>query len=282
VGVGYRSYVNSQEIVDGFFHDQPYTDLKGTLFASHIEPMLGTQKASGVLYLKGRHETDADRKISEAVERNRREGLPCIIDDPRESRVQPLAWYAQNIYSVQALLAHFCNEEREDTRTHNARQAFVCGIATGFGKHVFMLAESDYTAPLDYKDILINYSSARDAGTHAEIFLHKVLQDYQALPVSRPERSGALRLAVELKSLRIGDYIAENESETLTDYFVGTTAYQAVLDGQHAIYGGRKGSGKTANFLQAAYELTKDKRNLERVLKVPIRALRVVLSLDKS
>ena len=103
-GVGYCTYLNSQDIVNGFYKDFAAGELGRTIFGTEIEPILGNPDSNGVLYLRSRYQTDADRKISEAVARHAREGLPCTIDDPNETRVQPLAWYGQSIYSSVGIL----------------------------------------------------------------------------------------------------------------------------------------------------------------------------------
>ncbi len=267
-GVGYCTYLNSQDIVNGFYKDFAAGELGRTIFGTEIEPILGNPDSNGVLYLRSRYQTDADRKISEAVARHAREGLPCTIDDPNETRVQPLAWYGQSIYSSVGILAHLCSEDREDGRIHNARGAFVCGMASGFGKPNLILAEHDYTAPFDYKDQLINYSTAREAVGYAEVFLIRTRNSYLSLmhPI-RLERSGAIKLATELRNLRVGEYVAENEADHLDDYFVETSAYREVLDGRHSIFLGRKGTGKTANLLRAASQLRADPRNLVVVIQ---------------
>lgn len=69
-------------------------------------------------------------------------------------------------------------------------------------------------------------------------------------------------LSTELSGLRLGEPIAENEAERLAKYFVATSAFQAALEPRSAVFVGRKGAGKTANFLQAASELDGDRRNL--------------------
>src|SRR4029077_16103450 len=108
-------YTNSYDIRDRFFTDHPFDDLKETVLEKHIKPLLNPgSPSSGILYLKARHDTDADRKVSEAVARYSRGGLPYTIDDPNESRLQPLTWYAEKVYSALAILAHLSSEERDD------------------------------------------------------------------------------------------------------------------------------------------------------------------------
>ena len=82
-----------------------------------------------------------------------------------------------------------------------------------------------------------------------------------------------------MKSLRLGEYVAENEVESLSDYFVETAAYRAALEGKQSIFVGRKGSGKSANFLALAKELQTDARNLVCIIKPVAYELEGVVSL---
>src|SRR5262249_53146025 len=77
-----------------------------------------------------------------------------------------------------------------------------------------------------------------------------------------------LALATELKALNVGEYVAENEAERLTeDYFVETAAFSQALQGKTVIFVGRKGAGKTAILLKLSETLRRDTRNLVCVIK---------------
>jgi hypothetical protein len=78
-----------------------------------------------------------------------------------------------------------------------------------------------------------------------------------------------LKLATELKDfhLELGDYVAENESQRLPDYFVETTSFMDVVNGTHAIFVGRKGTGKTSNLIKAASLIGSDVQNLVVLIK---------------
>jgi hypothetical protein len=266
-GIGFCSYANSQHIVNGFFHDRPFDDLISTVWTNHIQPLLKPGDPSSLVYLKARHETEAARRVNETVSRYQKKGLPFTLDDPTETRVQSLAWYGQKLYSAIAVLVHFSSEDREGARIHNARQAFVSGLAHGLDKPLLMLAEQDYTAPLDYKDLLVNYATAAEAVTVGASFFDQVLIDYRPSENRKSERLSVVRLATELKNLRLGEYLAENEVEQLKDYFVDTSAYRLALEGRSTIFVGRKGTGKTANLIRVASVVGKDRRNLVVVIQ---------------
>jgi len=90
----------------------------------------------------------------------------------------------------------------------------------------------------------------------------------------------SVALATELKGLQVGEYIAENEGEKLVEeYFVETAQFREGLSGSHSIFVGRKGTGKTANFLKLAHELSLDKRNLACIIKPVAYDLHGIVSL---
>ncbi|HVE90926.1 MAG TPA: hypothetical protein VNE62_01305, partial [Actinomycetota bacterium] len=101
-----------------------------------------------------------------------------------------------------------------------------------------------------------------EAGDHVDQWLRD-----QNLQPRSGARAPRIRLATELRTLRFGEHVAENEIESLSDYFVETSAFDDVLSVRNTLFVGRKGTGKTANMLQAAARLSEDPRNLTVVIK---------------
>jgi hypothetical protein len=141
-----------------------------------------------------------------------------------------------------------------------------------------MLAEANYTTPIDYRDLLYVYSTSRDCLNHADNWMQiQLASTYERLKSGTGQ--AAVRLAAELKSLRIGDPVAENESDDLSEYFVETSAFNEVIDKRTMVFVGRKGAGKTANLIRAADKLRGDKRNLVCVIKPYSYELEGIVSL---
>lgn len=263
--VGYASYCNSRDIEKRFYSDKPYTNLRHTIFERSIKPNLHSGKTPQLLYLKSRHNTEASIRISKRVDSSK---IPVIIDDPRESSVQPLTWYGSQVYSAMAVICHFANPSREGAQLHNAKYALVAGMALGMKKPLLMLEEGDFFVPVDYRDLLRQYQTASQATGHLQEWLHPLEDEWKSRTTSVKAYSSVLALATELKGLQVGEYLAENEAAELTeDYFVETSAYRDALRGGSAIFVGRKGSGKTANLLKLARTLGDDSRNLVCVIK---------------
>jgi len=173
----------------------------------------------------------------------------------------PLSYYASEIFRSSAAIFHFMNPERTRATEHNARSSFLAGFAHGWGRPILMLAEAGFESPLDYKDLLFNYETAAQMVRHVDDWL-------ASLPL-RPgstRRLGRLTVKLKLPVTSFGQYVAENEDSRLDDYFLPTQEFNMLIHGEATVFVGRKGTGKTATMLQAASDLSKDRRNL--VVKV--------------
>src|SRR5439155_16503502 len=118
-----------------------------------------------------------------------------------------------------------------------------------------------------YRGLLKHYGSTRDARDAVDVFLRTTLPSVYAELARTAERTVERVQATQLSSLRLGEHVAENEEESLADYFVDTASYRAVLNPATTVFVGRKGSGKTANLLEAARVLSEAPRNLACVIK---------------
>jgi hypothetical protein len=125
-----------------------------------------------------------------------------------------------------------------------------------------MLAEEDYSPPLDYQDRLKHYRSTDQCYEYVD----RWLREQQIRPDER-YRTRRLQLVTQLRGLTFGEHVAENESDSLSDYFIETAAFDQALKSRLMLFVGRKGSGKTANMLQAAARLQEDARNIVVVIK---------------
>jgi hypothetical protein len=267
--IGFRSYTNAEQIVKGFCTDNPHLTLTETIFRESIEPLLAPSNGpEPLLYLKSRHDTEGSVRVSRVVDRL--QPRP-ILDDPRESAVQPLYWYAQKMLNAPGVLAHFLSPQREGSKITNARYALVSGLARGFDRRILMITEYlEVLAPMDYRDQMQYYTTPAEAGRLTEEWTQQLFSGGISIAAgAQPDRMGAVRLATELRDFhqQLGEYVAENEAESLPDYFVETTAHMDVINGTQTIFVGRKGTGKTASLLQAAYEIGKETGNLVCVLK---------------
>ena len=173
--VGYVSCCNSQDIVSGFYKDKPFADIENTIFRAPIEPIL---KPYSILYLKSQHENQAALHMSNLL----KERFPkkIIVDTLNKPAVQSLADYGNFVFSCSGLVCHFTNPAREDAFLQTARHALICGMAHGFEKPLLMLAEGEFSSPIDYRDFLKHYNTAPQALGYLKEWLPRAEQGLKA------------------------------------------------------------------------------------------------------
>jgi len=249
--------------VQGFYEEQPYNSLEQDLF-TELSQTATLAKRDTLLYLKPAVETEASIRIARRVASG---PLPSVIDDPREVRVQPFAWYVQHVTSALAVVCHLLSTDYKSWELHNAKHALIAGLAYGLGKNVLMLAHEPYVSPIDYRDLLRAHATAASAESIFGDWILPVIEAYEKKTAEQQEYESTVKAQVELRDIAIGDPIAEFESGQLTDYFVPTAAYNEALRSKHSIFVGRKGTGKTASLYKLAEDLSSDPRNHVCIVK---------------
>ena len=86
-----------------------------------------------------------------------------------------------------------------------------------------MLTEGDFLAPLDYRDLYRHYQSAAEAKGHLESWISPLETEWTQNLETQKRHIQNIHLATELKNLQLGEYIAENEADTINEYFVETS-----------------------------------------------------------
>ena len=263
--IEYVDFSNSDNIVSGFYKSNPLRNIEDTIFRKVIQPNLKPRGYDSILHLKSKHEDEAAMRVSHSL--GKRLSNRIIVDDPSESTIPPLDWYGTHVFGCAGLACHFANPDVEGAHVQTARHALVCGMAHGFNKLLLMLAEDKFLPPVDYRDYLKQYNTTRAALEHLQEWLpsvEKVLKDKQEVT----EIQHAAQFATDLKNLRFGEPVAENEEEDLVEkYFIPTAAYDDAVNGRRTVFVGRKGAGKTANLIKLEDELGKNQQNLVCVIK---------------
>lgn len=213
-----------------------------------------------VLYIPSLKEDDASRRTSRVLDGYSKFHVDNLALD--ESANSPLAWYAEQVYRAKYAVFHFTPSRAYLSELANPRVAFLAGMARGLGRDVVLLMEEDEETPLDYRDLAIKYRSS----VHLEGQINKWMEGLRE-PAAPDAKRVRRHISAELAALRFGNHVAERDSDGLNEYFVETRDYRDILDGAAVIFTGKKGTGKTANMLQAAGALRADARNLVCLLK---------------
>jgi len=156
----------------------------------------------------------------------------------------------------------WAGEREEKAFIHNIRAAFVCGLAHGMEIPTALLQEKGSgTPPIDLIDEINVYSSRED--------IQRIVQEWAPQVTNYITESAYTQTRIDglLSQLELGDPMAENEPDTLQDYYVYGDNYIKVRRGDSGIVVGRKGSGKTALWTQLRNELRSEKNNIILDLK---------------
>jgi|tagenome__1003787_1003787.scaffolds.fasta_scaffold20949822_2 hypothetical protein len=259
--VRYVPYSSSDDILQAFLTDLPHEGAKPTIFESVIKPSLDRPAPGRIFFMRSPYDDEASRQIARRIDRKKRERWEVTLADPVESSYT-ITWYARQVYSASAVIIHLAPPTVASADIHNARGALVGGLALGMKRPVMLVAETDYPTPLDYRELLRRY----ETGAEAAGFVEDFLQDLRAAERTRPAATAG-STGPELRTLRLGEDVAENEATYLADYFIETASYLDVLQPRVTIFVGRRGTGKTANLLRAAETLGEDVRNLVVTIK---------------
>ncbi len=247
------SYESQKKIFDeiGIFDTlgfQPFTNSKelSKLVSSkkvfsppvYVKPYLN--KNSPVYFIRSPIDTEGSIKLFSCLKKS---WFRFRTFDSREiPRLSLHEAYKQVLSSI-SVVAHLLDDDRTGASIHNARAAFVCGMAMSAGKHVLMLQEGANHQQIDYRDIVIPYTEANAIPQYIESILRETantLQSFEQTQVPLPKEL--------LERIDLGDIAAENEIQALSMYFVKTPQFQQARQGHARIVIGRKGTGKTAMF----------------------------------
>jgi len=249
--LGYESFQNSISLVSA-------VTKKDRQYPAITRPVT-TNMQSPIYYLRSPLDSDASIKIGSILKK-------CYFRfrtfDSRETPRLSLHEAFVQVNSSFTVIAHLMDGNRSGAQIHNARCAFVCGLAMAANKHVLMLQEGFAAQPIDYRDVIYAYDNVEYIYGRVDRILHQTadsLQDDQKI-----SHTSALRL---LERIEIGDVSAENEILALESYFVKTPQYHQASTGHARLVVGRKGSGKSAVFYAVSRRLTHDEQNIVLDLK---------------
>lgn len=158
--------------------------------------------------------------------------------------------------SSYGVIAFWVNGNDEASMRNNQRAAFVFGLARGRNIPAVLLAHQDVVLPLDLQDQADRWRAYPDIDKVIRFFRDDVSDLQNDFVQARPQNDKLIL------HVNCGDPTAENEATDLADYFLETSAYQRTLRGESNLLVGRKGSGKTAIFLQVRDRTRSNKENI--------------------
>jgi hypothetical protein len=248
--LGYQKFTNSNDIVS----IANKIDLASPPISQN--PELNIHQP--IYFIKAPIDNDAGIKILSCLKKS---GFRFRTFDVKETSRLSLHEAHKQAMSSFSVITHLISPERDGSSAHNARAAFVCGIAMSAGKHVLMLQEGFSNQPIDYRDVIVPYSDSNMVLKSVEKIIRNTAETFQLnnpIYISLPKNL--------IERLDVGDVAAENEiTPLIRGYFVKTPQFQQVRQGHARIVIGRKGTGKTALFygIRSQYKPRRDKLVLD-------------------
>ena len=248
--IGYQEYANSEEL---FAHLSTIDPTR----AIHVDPTLINIKAPVYVVLP-RVKGDAEIRLTSRIKKAR---LNYRSYDPEEEGRMSAPRAIADTASSHGIIIPLMSENRTDAFVHNIRAAFVSGLATAMDKELLLLQAGADPVPIDYRDLVESYTSFYGLDALVADYAPRVAERMQLY--QEPAPSGANPLT----EVSFGASAAENELRELGRYYLRSDDFYKCRRGEIQVIAGRKGSGKTALFLQLRDELRRFHENVVLDLK---------------
>jgi hypothetical protein len=241
--IGWATYVNADELSSKLrdWNDVSWRN-RYTRRRDHGQPLF---------ILDALKKTDFRNYIFHAVENsqvNYRKFDPAEI--PRLTAAQAIA----EVSSSAGVIIPIISDALVDSYLHNLRAAFLLGLSHGYEIEALAIQYENSPAPLDYRDFITNSTFRKETENHVERYCAETLIWNQRLSGRDKQVSAGI-----LSKIDIGSPAAENETQQLRYYFIETAEFRRALRTEGALVTGRKGSGKSAVFLQVAETVGRDR-----------------------
>ena len=259
--IKYTSFKNSKDIL---------SKLQNKEFSNeHIKSAIPNDilnEENDIFYLENDSESQATIDLNEYINglSTGELKLKVKLNDPYEVDYKTLSYYFLNLHKAKTIIFHMLPTNYDNSFFENGKNSFLAGIACGLDKQVLLIAPAKFRSPLDYADILIDYTSSEDC-------INKI---HQWIQIHCRNNSSENNIEInqnisEMNVLKIAlECTAENEKEDLFNYFVSTSAYEKAKENKSKLLlVGRKGAGKTAIYYKLIEDFSNDPKNYNVNLK---------------
>lgn len=248
--IGYQSYTNS---------DQLKNKLQELDKGSPIDFKELVDTKAPVYLLETKHKTDWITRIISRIKKSR---YIFRSFDPTEQPRLSASDAIDNVSKSFGVIVPLLSTNSDGNEVHNMRGAFIAGLADGMGKAFTILQQGEDPVPIDYRDFVKVCSHPNDVNEHIADLAGKIAEAYQEdAPTQDQDRQ------TFLQSLDLGASSAENEMRTLSNYYLKTDQFSKSIRGEAHLVIGRKGSGKSAIFLQIRDRERSNSKNVVLDLK---------------
>lgn len=230
--LGYREYQNSDDLVTIIRREKRHSPLKKTSL-NYNAP---------VYLLESKNKTDFAGRITARIKKG---GLNYRSFDPNENPRLSALEAIKDVTQSHGVIVTLLSKQEKDHEIHNLRAAFIAGLAEGLNKIKLILQYGNDAIPIDIRDFVNVYNKVDEINPYIGDFAMKIVDSMQ-----QEHEPLKKTLVNTLETINLGASAAENEMRTLKYYYLQTDEYQKAIRGEAQLVVGRKGSGKSAIFLQ--------------------------------
>lgn len=258
--VGYESFNN-------YKHIQAALQKKDRITSVLLDDLVNIDTADhnsyDIFYIASTIQNQASLNLTDMLKDS---PYSIIYDNSSEVEYQTLAWYIKSLMQASNIVIHLLGKDKIDFYQKNAEASLYAGIGCGLSKSVLLVAPSPFSAPIDYSDILVQYTDSAECASKAMDWLTGNVQAI-VKAVSAESSTDKFDKKLNLLKLGIGCEIAEEEKDALHSYFIEVDAYRKAFERKQSIFVGRKGTGKSAIFIKLEADLDLDHNNYNIILK---------------
>ncbi|MDY1592116.1 MAG: hypothetical protein RBS85_08195 [Methanofastidiosum sp.] len=231
--IGFSQYENSRQLS---------TIIKDSESKSPLKISFPINTKAPVYLIDIKHKSDWATRI---VSRIKKSGYIFRSFDPNESPRLSAYDAISQVASSYGVVVPLLASSFETFSIHNMRASFIAGLSDGMEKATCIIQSGDDPVPLDYRDFVNVTYDPSDVDKHIAKFASRVATAFQKGDTYKKNKTISF-----LQSLDLGASTAENEMKTLDNYYLRTDQFLKSLRGENHLCVGRKGSGKSAIFLQ--------------------------------
>ena len=250
--INHKEYENSKELASIFETLPGMKSIRQTV--ERID------RSVPIYVLDTLHKTDVSIRIISRIKKSR---IRFRSFDPTEQSRLSAYEALDEVQKSVAVVVTLLSQKSADSTRNNYRAAFLAGLANGLDRILLMLQEGEEPIPPEYRDLVRVYNTARDVDKYINSLAPQVMDALQSFAskqvLKRPQQL--------LEKLELGSPAAENEMDTLKQYYVDTDESNQTLLGHARLVVGRKGSGKTALFIHLRDQLRRNRKNIILDLK---------------
>ena len=177
--------------------------------------------------------------------------------DPEEDHRLPLDRAYREISISAGAFLSLIPDDIIGSEEHNLRAFLLAGIAEAAGVPYALLKHGSFITAFDLRDRVDVVNDRTDIQSVVLKLQPRINERQQQMRM--PRRPVARS---HIASLSLGASAAENERNSLGDYFLETREFRQALQGNARLVIGRKGSGKTAIFWQVRDRIRGNKSNV--------------------